>query len=264
MDPILNQFHCVRSRPIPKEPLNFYQFKQGNRLFLTITDTTSVWKDDLAIGERLFADTVICTPKSVQSVHVEEVARVQDILKQRMKYPGAREDPAIESIAKTWVLPSKLHMGPSVEMFLDMSEDAVQSALSPLLTQLNIQDCVIHFLKLELSSGAERQLLYKIVDSGFRPSLVLVKWSHDLDDHIPTAYCAGHLMNSGYSLVSLENGYALYMYLDHSLYDTCSMKTVALENPFIDSISQSVLEALKVPQVKSDISTIQEVVQETN
>lgn len=253
----VNQFQCVRGRPLPKEPLNFYQFKQGNRLFLTITNDPSVWKDDLVIGERLFADTVVCVPETDRQQNSEELVRVQDILKQRMKYPGAREDPAIEAIAKTWVLPNKLHFGPSVEQLLSIGEFSVQKGLEDFLVRLNIIDSVIHFLKVELPNGLERQVLYKVLDNGFRPSLVLIKWNHDLDDHTPTAHCAAHLLNSGYALVALQNGYGLYMFMDHSLYDTCSMKTVALENPFMDSITQTVLEAIRADKAKSsaDVST---------
>jgi hypothetical protein len=244
-DSFANQFHCVRGRPLPKEPLNFYQFKQGNRLFLNFTTDSTVWKDDLIIGERLFADTVLCIPESALQQNTDELTRVQDILKQRMKYPGAREDPAIEAIAKTWVLPNKLHLGPSVDQLLAPTDLSVQKGLEDMLVRLNIVDSVIHFLKVELPNGLERQVLYKVLDDGFRPSLVLVKWGNDLDDHTPTAHCAGHLLNSGYALVALENGYGLYMFIDHSLYDTCSMKTVALENPILDSITQTVLEAVR-------------------
>lgn len=256
-DSFANQFHCVRGRPLPKEPLNFYQFKQGNRLFLNMTADPAVWKDDLVIGERLFADTVLCVPESSLQQTTEELTRVQDILKQRMKYPGAREDAAIEAIAKTWVLPNKLHLGPTLEQLFSVKDSSVQRGLEELIVRLNIVDSIIHFLKVELPDGLERQVLYNLLDNGFRPSLVLIKWNHDLDDHTPTAHCAGHLLNSGYSLVSLENGYGLYMFMDHSLYDTCSMKIVALENPFMDSITQTILEAIrsekKLPQAHNQV-----------
>jgi hypothetical protein len=256
-DSIADQFHCVRGRPLPKEPLNFYQFKQGNRLFLNLTQDPSTWKEDLVIGERLFADIVLCVPEAELQRTTEELSRVQDILKQRMKYPGAREDTAIEAIAKTWVLPNKLHLGPTVEQLLSTQESSVQVVLEDLLIRLSVADSVIHFLKVELPNGLERQVIYKVLDNGFRPSMMMIKWNHDLDDHTPTAHCAGHLLNSGYSLVALENGYGLYVFMDHSLYDTCSMKTVALENPFLDSITQSVLEAIRVEK-KSAVSEVKE------
>ena len=90
-----------------------------------------------------------------------------------------------------------------------------------------------------MSDGVERQFIYKFLDSGFRPSIILVKWSNDLDEHYATAHCGGHLVNSGYSLLSLENGYALYIFSEQTLYDICSMKTIGMQNPIMASIVQS-------------------------
>jgi hypothetical protein len=98
--------------------------------------------------------------------------------------------------------------------------------------------------------------LYKFLDNGFRPSIILVKWSHDLDDHIPTAHCAGHLMNSGYALASLENGYSLYVFTDQVLYDITSMKTLGLKNPIMESILQSVSENMQLePPTTTTVTT---------
>ena len=99
-------------------------------------------------------------------------------------------------------------------------------------------------LKIELPNGKERKLLYTFMDNGFRPNLVLVKWSNDLDDHIPTAQCAGHVINCGYSLVALENGYALYMTIGESLYDLCSMKELGHRNVILETILNSVSEQM--------------------
>lgn len=243
LPPVSNEFHVVRNRPMPKEPLSFYNFKNGNRLFITVADSVKTWRDDLIIGERLFADTVIC-PLGDVSEHEAAVSQTKDILKQRMKYPGVKENPELEQLAKTWVLPTKLHLGPQVSSFLDMDEKAVFNVMDGIFKQTSTDDSIVHFLKVELQNGIERQLLYKILDGGFRPSLMLVKWSYDLDDHIPTAHCAGHLLNSGYSLVCLENGYALYFYVDQPLYDITSMKQISISNPIMNSILQTVSENL--------------------
>ncbi len=227
---------------MPKEPLSFFQYKQGNRLFVTITDHPHVWEDDLIIAERLFADMVVCPFVSTRDEHERTMAQVQDILKQRMKYPGVKDDPRLEKIAKTWVLNNKVHLGPNVDSMLRHNESSVAECLNPVFDKVKSEDSVIHFLKLELGHGAERQLLYKILDNGYRPSLVLVHWSHDVDDNVPTAYCAGHLMNCGYSLVSVNEGYYLYFFNDQVLYDICSMKVPTLKNPIMEALLKSVAE----------------------
>jgi hypothetical protein len=152
-----------------------------------------------------------------------------------------KENPTLEQLAKTWIHPKKVHLGPEASAFLVPNGNAVQDVLTSVFTMVNLkEEQRIHVLKVEVADGQERQLLYKLLDGGLRPSLLLVKWSHDLDDHIPTAHCAGHVRNVGYSFMMMEGDYALYMFTDQSVYDICSMKEVGLTNPFMDSILESV------------------------
>lgn len=245
----------VRDRPLPKELLAFFQYKQGNRIFLTLTDKTSVWRDDLSVGERLFADIVVC-PVEVTPEFQTEFDLTKDVLKQRMKYPGIKENSALEQVAKTWILPTKLHLGPTVSTFgFSSTDDTVHSALMPLLETLTPGEQQIHLFKVELAGGQERPVLYKLLDEGFRPSLVLVKWSHDVDEHLPSAHCAGHLLNSGYACIAYENGYGLYMFNDQVLYDICSLKEPSLKNPIMESLFSTVNDFHK-EQNKSSVSTL--------
>ena len=229
----------VRNRPILKDPLNFFNFQSNTRIFLNITDSASVWQTDLVLAERLFADMIICPFQIDDTEHTNTVQLTKDILKQRMKYPGVKENPDYEMIAKTWILPGKVHSGPTATSLLVPGEKAIYNSLESVFSSLLIKEPVIHLLKIEVSDGIERQFLYKFLDSGFRPSILLVKWSHDLDDHYATAHCGGHLINSGYSLLALENGYALYIFSEQTLYDVCSMKTIGVQNPIMTSIVQS-------------------------
>jgi hypothetical protein len=246
-------FIQVKGRPIPKEPLQFFQYKANTRVFLSITEDPKVWQEDLTICERFFADMIIC-PVGSEGEHSTALTLTQDILKQRMKYPGVKENPVYEGIAKTWVLPNKLILGPSATEFLSPLEDAATRVLSPIFEKLKI-DPIVHLLKLETGRGFERKLLYSILDGGFRPSLIMVKWSHDADDHIPTAHCAGHLLNSGYSLVQSVNDYSLYFFRDQVMYDICSMKTVAMENPMMTELMTSVLTSLQKSDEPSEKAT---------
>lgn len=241
---IQSEFTTIKNRPIPKEPLQFFKFANKTRIFVTITNDTHVWKNDLQICERLFGDMIICPFNSNPEVHKKEIENIQEILKQRMKFPGIKENPELFEIAKTWILPTKLYLGPDAKTFLYPGENNAINMLTPLFEKLDI-DPVIHYLKIEVSEGSERQLLYSILDSGFRPSLLLVKWCHDLDEHISTAHCAGHLIATGYTLVSLENGYALYYFKDSGLFDICSMKTISITNTILDSILDSLNSKIK-------------------
>lgn len=230
----------VQNRLLPKESMSFFQLQTNGRLTVTITDDCSVWKKDLIIGERLFSDVVVCPFQDTNGTFAPEIDRVKDILKQRTKYPGVKEDPELMAIAKTWIVPSKLSLGPDASQFLSTSETSMQDSLAPIFTQLQSSTSTIHYLKIEVANGAERQFVYKFLDCGFRPGLVCIKWSYDLDSHIPTANCAGHLLNSGYSLIGLTDTYALYYFTEQVLYDLCSVKTIGFQNPFMKSILESI------------------------
>lgn len=244
MEILAKEVICVNERPIPKDTLAFFQNKQGPRIFLTITDDSSVWKKDLAVTERFFSEMIVCPFQSSVDDIEREIQTVKEILRLRAKYPGVKENPEMLMVSKTWVLPNKVSIGPSAIEFLAPCTSSIQTTCQPMFHRLNSEE-MIHILKIELTHGLERQLVYRFMDSGFRPSLVLIKWSLDLDDHIPTAHCAGHLVNSGYALVSLQNGYALYIYTDESLYDICSMKTVGLQNPIFAELTSTIHESLQ-------------------
>jgi hypothetical protein len=259
----LPEIILLNERPFFRDLHVLFNSPQSTRLFLTITNKPSVWQDDLLICERFLGNMVICPYTSDSSMETHQCALelTQDVLKQRMKYPDIKEHPDLIKIAKTWVLRTKVSLGPDATHFLQPNPEAVHTLLEPVFTSLEIHEKRIHVLKVEVEDGAERQLLYKILDSGFRPSLLLVKWSFDLDDHIPTAHCSGHLLNSGYSLVSLSNNYALYYFSDQTIYDLCSMKTIGIKNPFMNTILESVNNITK--SVPSTVSTTKETEEKT-
>jgi hypothetical protein len=250
MDIADREITTFSNRLIPKEPIQFFSNGENHkRVFVSITDKPEIWQKDLIISERLFAETIIC-PFGDYSNHTIASNITKNILKERMKYPGVKENPDFMAIAKTWILPDRLHMGPDASSFFS-SESAALNLLRPIFENLKT-DPLINYLKIEVSSGMERQLLYSILDSGFRPSLICVKWGHDLDDHIPTAHCAGHLANSGFSLIKQLDDQCLYYYSDQSMYDICSMKTIGLQNPFMQNILETVLSQISSSSAQFD------------
>lgn len=244
MDPCAKEILFVHERPIPKDTIMFFKDKQGSRIFVTIADDPTVWKKDLAINERFFSEMVVCPVQTPIHELTPQITNVKEILQQRSKYPGVKEDPEALLVSKTWVLPNKVHCGPSL---LGQGGSTFGGLFTHIFAELKTEP-IIHIVKVELPNGMERSILYSLLDSGFRPSLLLVKWSNDLDDHIPTAHCAGHVINTGYALTSYQNGYALYMYTDESLYDICSMKTVSLQNPILTEVVNSLNETIQQTQ----------------
>jgi hypothetical protein len=233
----------VNNRPIPKDFIMFFNSSNSEpRIFLNFSNPES-WKDDLGIAEKMFSETIIVP---LDDSMVADIEIGKDILKQRMKYPGVKENPELLKLAKTWVLPTKVHTGPNLNTLLTSDEKAFSTMLQPFFSKFKMASNRIGLVKIEINSDAERKIIYQLLDEGFRPSLLLVKWSHDVDEHYSTAYCAGHLHNSGYSLIALENDYFLYKFTDDVLYDTMSYKTVSLNNPILSNLSSQIIESLRL------------------
>jgi len=261
MDGFLSSLVVLNDRPMLKDPLSFFydgssNSSQEKRVFVTVANAPSVWQNDLILAERLFSEMVICPYKTPLTETQSVFDTTKQILKERMKYPGVKENHELQKIAKTWILPAKLHIGPDASEFFSPCETAVNDALHPVFTTLENTSSKVHVLKLEVGNGEERALVYKFLDSGFRPSLMLVKWSHDMDDHTPTAHCAGHLLNSGYSFLKFENEYALYIFTEQTLYDICSVKEPCVQNIFMKEL----LSAAAAASAASAAGTTEEAV----
>lgn len=238
---IEDQVTIVKGRPILKDIINFFGQDKNTRMFVTITDSTKVWQDDLVIAERMFADQVVLPVDQDPTTDFEQTV---EVLKQRMKYPNIRESEQLTSVAKTWVLPSKLHVGPSADELFRSNEEVYEHVFEPLFREYSSEG-KIHCLKVEVSGGRERRQLQNLFDLPYRPSLLIVKWSNDVDEDVLTANCAGHLHNLGYSLLSLNDNYALYLFTEQGIYDLCSLKETGLQNPFVNTILKSVSVAEK-------------------
>lgn len=242
---IASELALIEGRPFIRNPLAFFESTRNFRTLLSFTDTDA-WKHDLVLAEKMFGTLFVSTssPNSQESIQ-----QVRDVLKQRLKYPGIQENPELLKLAKIWILPTKVHTVPEPSKFL---EDFAGNML-PKQEELKFE--TLSCVKFEFSAGQERMLIYKMLDDGFRPALLLVKWSQDLDEHFPTAYCAGHLMNSGYVMIDNQNGYALYYFCGAPMYDTVSMKELTYGNPFARSFQDQTVELLKSLQLSKIEST---------
>ena len=232
---LLENLTTINGRPFIKNALQFFSTTRRFRSFFTFTDTDS-WKQDIEIAEKMFGTLFV---SSSDPLIADKVQEVKDVLKQRLKYPGINDRPDLLTLAKVWILSNKVQLVSDPAAFTLNFTDAVASKQKEL--EFELLSCV----KFELSDGKERKLIYSMTDEGFRPSLILVKWSHDLDDNYSTAYCAGHLTNMGYVMLNSENGYCLYFYTGTSIYDTVSMKELCYGNPIAKSFADQFGEVLK-------------------
>jgi len=85
-----------------------------------------------------------------------------------------------------------------------------------------------------IDAGANsRMILYTLMDAGYRPSLIAVRFPESPDADSRTQIAAAHLQCCGYSLVGVHDDKYLYYFTDNSVYDYCSWTQIALENPLV-------------------------------
>jgi hypothetical protein len=95
-----------------------------------------------------------------------------------------------------------------------------------------------------LTEGLERAILYAMLEAGFRPAVLLVKWSKMPDTDVPTTMCAGHLQNCGYSLIKKIDTKFAYFFVDQDVYMMTSWEDTSVPNPLVKEIVGSVQKSL--------------------
>ena len=109
-------------------------------------------------------------------------------------------------------------------------------------------DTRIDLLKIDMSGGAERRVLYEILDAGFRPAIIMIRWGGGPDSHPGVRLAAGNLQNCGYALSKKEGNKYLYYYVDNDMYATCSWEIEGAINPMVDAVVQEVLSEVNKAQ----------------
>ena len=120
-------------------------------------------------------------------------------------------------------------------------------------------DTRIDILKIDMSGGAERLALYEILDAGFRPAVIMIRWAEEPDSHPGVRVAAGNLQNCGYVLVKKEAQKYLYCYVDNDMYATCSWELEGVVNPMVDTVVQEVLSQVNSapsPKVVADENVV--------
>jgi len=103
----------------------------------------------------------------------------------------------------------------------------------------------IDILKIDMKAG--RLALYEILDAGFRPAVLIIRWENDPNLHPGVRLAAGNLQNCGYVLLKKEGQKYLYFFVDNDMYATCSWEIEGSVNPMVDNLVQQVLSEISTP-----------------
>jgi hypothetical protein len=225
----------------------------------------SVGSSKVALADLEIAESLGC-PINVVPLNGSEVNswnEVSGILKERKRETTA--SPFSIGAETKWILPKNLRIYDAVPWWhtgaMDLSGGSVSlktqkfsDFLQGIATTMKIKDNSVRvdILKIDTvasSPGLERPILYSMLDAGFRPSLVLVRWSQMPDYDLSTTLAAGHLQNCGYSLIGKIDDKFLYYFTDEDIYQICSWEGITSNNP----ITMEIIKAAKYPRTTSAV-----------
>ena len=227
--------------PFLKDLWSFYSSKGVKTAFFSVNPENS-FELDLLISEGLGCPIRILTNKD--SIE-QKWTIIQRTLKARSIQEEDKQYDWLKGVEKKWILPKNIHVKRET-LGWNTWKDVV-----PTVAENRVDIC-----KIEGSQEDERVLLYSLLESGYRPGVVLVRYTEDPDANVPSMLVAGHLQMTGYRLMDCIKNWFFYMYDDTCFYDTCSwrtsMKGTKTPNPLVKYLfelykeqQQSIEEAKK-------------------
>lgn len=239
-----------RPWPILKDMWSFFAGNAGKIHQLTVWDGKTDLIPDLKIAEKVGAKLTVC---SLTAAGVTYANNVKLVLKDRAKSSLIAEVSSFSDVAKCWVLANKVTVVeglPSVYggNLVDGSGNKI-----PLLpfSQLTEGDNYVDIVKIDVA-GYERFVIHSVMESGMRPSLMLVRWSASPDTDPLTKAAAASFQNIGYELVAVKDDRYLYHYLGEGLHELpgLSWTVPSRKNPLLNKIVTDVTK-----KVKSSVAT---------
>lgn len=226
--------------------------KKGSRtVFLTVGAGVSSLPDlDLA-------ETLGC-PLNYVPLGEQQVAawsEVAAVLKARARGADATHSFSAGAEDK-WILPKHVHQIDALPWWSAGVADISGVGSIPtkkcfdlvegICRRMNLKDGEVRLdiLKLDVPAELERPILLAVLEAGFRPGVILVRWGKMPNSDVPTSLTAGHLQNCGYGLLKTYDNKFAYFFLDRDVYMTCSWEDATVPNPLIKEIVDSVQKSV--------------------
>jgi len=230
--------------PILDRVWDIYAGKGIRTVFLSVGASNSAMAD-LEIAESLGCPLHVVPLNAAEKASWTEVS---GILKERKREGTA--SPFSAGAESKWILPKNLRVQEAIPWWergtIDISgtvalTERVGDLMKSITSLMKIKDDSnrIDILKIDTANsapGLERGVLGAVLNAGYRPALILVRWSSMPDVELSTTLAAGHLQNSGYSLLGKVDNKFLYYFTDEDLYQLCSWEGIVATNPIVTEV----------------------------
>ena len=237
--------------PMVDHAWDIYSGKGIRTVFFSIGNSKSA-AADLDIAESLGCP-IHAVP--LNQGQAEEWAEVAQILKERARTGGSLFS---EGAEKKWILPKNVRVQSTLPWWYDGQIDLsangisgsglaiktreIMATMTDIAKSLKLKDSArLDILKIDCSAapGLEKPLLAAVLSAGFRPGIIIVKWSGRPDVELSSTLAAGHLQNSGYRLMSKIDTKFVYYFTDQDMYQICSWEDSTCTNPMLNAIASA-------------------------
>lgn len=232
------------SNPLPmiEKLWDFYSSKGNKTVFLNV-GTSSSPLAELDIVESLGCPLHVLEPSSIKRNMWNKVV---EILKSRKETDETKCD-FTSNVSMKWVLGKNVIVHSKLPYFTNgsvhLEDETIEteefsSFVRSLCRSMNLseENTRVDLVNLQMNSSFERLFLYSLIESGFRPGLLLVSYNSKPDSDLLTTQVAAHLQNVGYQLIIKEDNKFLYLYNDKNLYEITSYENTNVDNPLMFEI----------------------------
>jgi hypothetical protein len=216
---------------------NLYQFFHPN------CKSTVVWSFGLSDGdfETCMHEVLGCKVNIFDSK--EESQKNFDII-QRIITDHEKQDSDpewAELIETRWVKEDSLHFSKELPFTFSGQLDISGSPTS--LKEISVKENPrVDICKIDYDSFTPN-LIYSILNAGYRPGLLYVHWPVHPDSSTQTMICAGHLQTCGYTLYKSNGNYFVYRFIDDVMYEVCSWARTDTSNPMFEEFKNHILQS---------------------
>lgn len=231
--------------PILDRIWDFYSVKGIKTVFVSIGSSSS------PIAELEISENLGCPLHVVETSEalLANWSNVKTVLQERKALKDVECD-FVKDVENKWVLAKNLRVSNKLPFFysgvVETDSGSVETVslekyVESVCTTLGLveENYRIDLLNIQCSTELFTPFIYSLINSSYRPGLIIATYPTKPDNCLNTSILAGHLQNIGYMLIAKEENKFLYMYNDKNLYEICSFENTAVDNPISYEIIKS-------------------------
>jgi hypothetical protein len=216
---------------IQEGPYQCPSLAQLYEFFAPRSSKLTIWSFGLGYGG--IESSLIESTGSIVNVfdsRPEAIKKNEQIQRVLASHEISEGDPEwLTPLSDVWIPPNKLIFSTNIPWSHE-GTIVVNDVQTP-LTEIKVNEVNrVDICKIEYP-GLTYEIVYTMLNAGYRPGILYIRWDQHPDIGTNAMLCAGHLQNCGYALIAELDGYFVYRFIDQCVYETCSWAKTDSPNP---------------------------------